>query len=101
MMNAAAIDLNTVVVQTEDLLSSELDGDTVLMSLTQAAYYGLDSTAQHIWKMIAQPCRVADLCEQIVSVYAVEPTVCEQDVCAFLTELKREGLIRVVADNGG
>ena len=72
MMNAAAIDLNTVVVQTEDLLSSELDGDTVLMSLTQAAYYGLDSTAQHIWKMIAQPCRVADLCEQIVSEYAVE-----------------------------
>ena len=101
MINGAVVDLNTVVVQTEDLLSSELDGDTVLMSLTQAAYYGLDSTAQRIWNMIAQPCRVVDVCEQLISDYAVEPAVCERDVCAFLTELKKEGLIRIVAEESG
>jgi hypothetical protein len=99
MKNPAAVDLNSVVVQTEDLLSSDLDGDTVLMSLTQAAYYGLDSTAQRIWNMIPQPCRVADLCERLVSDYAVERTTCEQEVCAFLTEMKKEGLIRVVAED--
>ena len=101
MKSPAAVDLDTMVVQTENLLTSELDGETVLMSLTQAAYYGLDSTAQRIWTMIAQPCRVADLCERLVADYAVERTACEQDVCAFLTELNKEGLIRVVAEDGG
>jgi len=101
MKSSPTIDLDSVVVQTEDLLSSELDGDTVLMSLTQAAYYGMDATAQRIWNLIAQPCRVADLCEQLISDYAVERSACEQDVCAFLTELNKEGLIRVVAEDGG
>lgn len=101
MKNLEAVDLNTVVVQKEDLLSSELDGDTVLMSVTQASYYGLDSTSQRIWNMIAQPCRVADLCERLVADYDVERTTCEQHVCAFLTELNTEGLIRVVTEDGG
>lgn len=100
MNSPHAVDLKTVVVQTEDLLSSELDGDTVLMSVTQASYYGLDSTAQRIWNMIAQPHLVADLCERLISEYAVERTTCEQNVCAFLTELNKEGLIRVVAEDG-
>ena len=101
MKSSPTIDLDSVVVQTEDLLSSELDGDTVVMSVTQAAYYGMDATAQRIWNLIAQPCRVADLCEQLISDYAVERSACEQDVCAFLTELNKEGLIRVVAEDGG
>lgn len=100
MNRSLAVDLNTVVVQTENLLTSELDGETVLMSLTQAAYYGLDSTAQSIWRLIAEPRRVADLCEHLVANYSVERTACEQDVCAFLTELNKEGLIRVVAEDG-
>ena len=47
MKSSDEIDLDTVVVQTEGIFSSELDGETVLMSLTQAAYFGLDSTGQH------------------------------------------------------
>ena len=101
MKSPTSVDLNSVVVQNKDLLSSELDGETVLMSLTQAAYYGLDSTAQRIWTMIDQPCRVADLCERLVTDYAVERATCEQDVCAFLSDLNKESLIRVVAEDGG
>ena len=101
MKSSPTIDLDSVVVQTEDLLSSELDGDTVLMSVTQASYYGLDSTGQRIWNMIAQPHRVADLCEQLIADYDVDRSTCEQHVCNFLTELNKEGLISVVVEDGG
>ena len=96
MKNPTSIDTDTVVVQTENLLTSELDGETVLMSLQRAAYYGLESTGQSIWNTIAQPTRVADWCEQLVSQYSVERTECEQQVRAFLKELNDEGLIRIV-----
>lgn len=100
MTRLAAIDRNTIVVQTDQLLSSELDGETVLMNLERAAYYGLDSTAQRIWNLIARPCRVADLCELLTNQYAVEPSTCEAEVCVFLAELNKEGLIRIVAEAG-
>jgi hypothetical protein len=100
MKSSITIDVDKVVVQKEDLLTSELDGDTVLMSMTQAAYYGLDLTAQRIWNMIAQPHRVADLCEQLIADYDVDRATCEQHVCTFLTELNKEGLIRVIAEDG-
>jgi hypothetical protein len=101
MTKPAAVDLDTIVVQTENLLTSELDGETVLMSLARPSYYGLDATGQRIWMLIAQPRRVGELCEQLVEEYAVDRAACEQQVCAFLTELNKEGLIRIAAQAGG
>jgi hypothetical protein len=101
MTKPAAVDLDTIVVQTENLLTSELDGETVLMSLARPSYYGLDATGQRIWMLIAQPRRGGELCEQLVEEYAVDRAACEQQVCAFLTELNKEGLIRIAAQAGG
>ncbi len=100
MKSLNEIDLATVVVQTEGIFSSELDGETVLMSLTQAAYFGLDSTGQVIWNMIAKPCRVGDLCDQLAADYNVDRSVLEQEVFEFLSELNEEDLIQVVSQNG-
>ena len=91
-----AINLETIVVQAKNLASSELDGETVLMGPTWAAYYGLDSTAQSIWNLIARPCRVSVVCEQLIARYAVERQTCEEQVCAFLSELHREGLVAIL-----
>jgi hypothetical protein len=97
MTKPAVVDLDTIVVQTENLLTSELDGETVLMSLARPSYYGLDSTGQRIWELVAQPRRVAQVCSQLIEEYDVERSACEQQVRAFLGELHKEGLIRIVA----
>jgi hypothetical protein len=96
MKNPALINLDTVVVQTEGLLSSELDGDTVLMGVDQAAYYGLDSTGQRIWSLIDQPRQVSEVCDTLIAEYEVDRTTCEEKVYSFLNELSKEGLIRIV-----
>jgi len=99
-MNSASISLDSVVVQAENLISSELDGETILMGVTQAAYYGLDATSQRIWDLISQPRQVSEVCDQLVAEYDVDRTTCEQQVFNFLTELNKEGLIRVVVEDG-
>lgn len=96
MSNQSSINMDTMVAQTENLLTSELDGETVLMSLESAAYFGLDSTARHIWNLIAKPTRVAEVCKELITDYEVERPECEQNVVAFLSELNTEGLIRIV-----
>jgi len=96
MKNPALINIDSVVVQAENLLSSELDGDTVLMGVNQAAYYGLDSTGQRIWNLIAEPRQVSEVCDLLIAEYDVDRTTCEHMVFAFLNELYKEGLIRIV-----
>ena len=89
------VGLNDIVEQNKDLLSSELDNDTVLMSVTQSSYFGLDATAQQIWNMIDQPRRVADLCEQLLEEYAVDRATCERDLIDLVEDLADHGLVAV------
>lgn len=49
------INLNSVVAQSEDQVSTELDGETVLMSIEQGNYYGMDKVLSRIWALIEKP----------------------------------------------
>ena len=85
----------TTVVRAENLLATDLDDETILMSIEQGAYYGMEQTARRIWELIATPHTVADLCRQLAEEYQVEPEVCRKDLLPFLEELRSEGLIVV------
>lgn len=87
------ITLETTVVRADDLLATDLDGETILMSIEQSAYYGMEKTARRIWELVEKPITVSDLCRQLAEEYRVDPQVCEQDTIAFLEELCRENLV--------
>ena len=86
---------DTQVVRTESLLSTELDDETILMSIEQGAYYGMEQTARRIWALLAEPRKVSEICGQLAQEYNVEPDQCRQDIIAFLEELQQEGLVVV------
>lgn len=89
------ITLETTVVRMDDLLTTDLDDETILMSIEQGAYYGMEQTARRVWELVEQPRMVADLCRQLAEEYSVEPAVCERDVIDFLEELLKENLVVV------
>jgi hypothetical protein len=41
--------------RTHDMLSTELDQETVLMSIDAGAYYGLAGPARSIWEKLEKP----------------------------------------------
>lgn len=90
-----AITAGTTIVRAGQLLATDLDEETILMSIEQGAYYGMEQTARRIWELIATPHTVADLCRQLAAEYHVEPEACQQDLLPFLEELRSEGLIVV------
>src|SRR5512139_2248742 len=87
------ITLETTVVRADDLLATDLDGETILMSIEQGAYYGMEKTARRIWELVEKPIKVADLCRQLAEEYQVDPVTCERDILAFLEELCSENLV--------
>ena len=85
----------TVVVASQDQVGSDLAGETVLLSMKTARYYGLAEVGAHIWTLVQKPITVAEICQMIVRDYDVAPAQCEVDVARFLEDLATHGLIEV------
>ncbi len=92
-----AISLDTVFTQRPGLLSNAVDGETILMRLDPAIYYGLAGTAHQIWQLLAEPCSAQAICARLESIYAVDPDTCRTQVGQFLETLAAEDLLSVVA----
>lgn len=79
----------------QDLLSTELDQETVLMSIDAGAYYGMAETARSIWEKLEKPLTFSALVDELVKEYQITPEACAADLQAFLGVMEQEGLLRV------
>lgn len=79
----------------QNLLSTELDQETVLMSIDAGAYYGLEGPARSIWEILETPLTFSALVDRLVEEYQVSSETCAADLEKFLSEMEREGLLRV------
>ena len=81
--------------RSDDLIATELDDETVLMSIDAGSYYGLDGTSRTIWQKLESPISFSELVDSLVREYRVSADACASDVQRFLCDMEREGLIRV------
>lgn len=85
---------DAMVSQTGKVLSTEIDGEIVLVGLESGNYFGLDVVGSAIWKRIEQPCRVDDLCRKLAEDFEGDPAVIAADTRAFLDTLIERDLAR-------
>lgn len=89
------IGLNSIIVATKDQVATDLAGETILLSLDTAMYYGLDEVGARILELAREPTQVAKIRDTIASEYDVALDRCERDVIAFLGQLADQKLIEV------
>jgi hypothetical protein len=90
------LELSSIVVAASDaLVEAEVDQEVLALSIERGTCYGMNSVASRLWKFLAKPIRVRDLCAAMVATYRVDPEVCERQVLELLQELRIEGLIRL------
>ena len=87
---------DTVLARSDELLEGDIDGETVMMSIEQGTYYGLDPIGSEIWALLDTPRSVAEICATMGERYDVEPLECERDVLVFLRDLVSDGSLRPV-----
>lgn len=92
MLNA-----DSKIARSEGMVEAEIDGETVMMSVEQGSYYGLDSIASRIWALIESPKSIREICEQLVLEYEVEMDQCQDDVMGFLHEMAERKVIQLSA----
>lgn len=91
-----SLPLSTVIVRHPDMLSAEIGGEAVMMSIEKGAYFGLNPVATRIWDLIEQPRSLAELVAAVFDEYDVDAMQCEADVREFSADMLERGLAQVV-----
>ena len=91
----APMSLASHVVAVSGLVSCDLAGETVILSLDTGKYYGLDSVGVRIWALLQEPTSIDAIRTALLEEYDVEPEVCTRDLLALLHNLAANKLITI------
>lgn len=94
-MQQASITPDSVVCRSRNQVSTEIDGEAVLLSIEMGKYYGMNKILTAIWNWLEQPTTVSEICAKVVQTYEVSDDVCRNDVEKVLAELRDEGLVDI------
>ena len=89
------IDLNSIVSHREDIDTTDLDGEKVMMDLEKGQYFALNSVASRIWEVIESPISGNKVVETLLEEYEVEREECEKSVLEFIKGLEDASLVSV------
>lgn len=76
-----------------DLIATDMDGETVMMSISRGTYFGLGGIGGRIWVLLAEPLSLAQLVQTVCDEYEVDEATCHADVEQFVNELLTHGLV--------
>ncbi|MDQ0859296.1 lasso peptide biosynthesis PqqD family chaperone [Bacillus sp. V2I10] len=98
-MDNAVISLtNSIVSQGEGNIVSDMNGEKVMLSISNGKYYNLGEMGSVIWDLIESPINFNQLIESLLSQYQVERDECQKQVLSFLESLNKEKLIKLEKD---
>lgn len=88
----------SIVVATENQVSTNLEDEAVILHLKDGVYFGINQVGARIWNLLQVPRTVGEIRDVILEEYDIEPQQCEQDLLKFLKELHSKGLINIRDD---
>jgi hypothetical protein len=84
-----------LIRRAKEAISTELDGETVILHIGTGIYSGLDRVGTTIWNSLEQPASFLSLKQKILKEYEVSEQQCITDLCSFLNDLINNQLIIV------
>lgn len=85
--------LDTSVVRNPNSVFTDMDGDTVIMSIEQGNYYGMSDVGTLVWKMLEQPKSIREIVQAVRMEYTVDESTCQNDLFEFIEDLIKNGLV--------
>lgn len=94
-MLSETITEKTVISRNSAVLTSEIDGEILMMNIEHGRYSSLNNIGSDIWRRIDPPCTFADLVERLVGDYDADHATVAKDVRALLTRMLERDVIRL------
>jgi hypothetical protein len=92
---ARQIGETTLISRSPSVVTAEVDGEIVMMSIEQGRYFGLDDIGSDIWKRIEQPCSFATLIDGLAADYESDRATIAADVQSLLGRMVEQDVVRL------
>jgi hypothetical protein len=92
---APTVSDSTMISRSPSVLTAEVDGEVVMMSIEQGRYFGLDYIGSDIWKRLDTPCSFAELIDRLARDYDADRAAIAADVRALLGRMAEQDVVRL------
>jgi hypothetical protein len=92
---ASRIADSTIISRSPSVLTAEVGGEVVMMSVAQGHYFGLDDIGSDIWKRLDPPCAFADLVNRLAADYDADRASIAADVRTLLESMAERDVVRL------
>ena len=86
---------SSIVVASEEQVSSNINDKIVILNLKSGVYYSLNAVGVSIWNLIQKPKTVLEIRDTLLNEYEFDTEQCDREVLSLLQELESVGLIEV------
>ena len=85
----------TVLNRKAEIVTANMDGETVMMCIETGKYYNLGTIGGKIWALLETEKTFSQLVDCLTEEYDVERARCETETETFLRELAEQGLLMI------
>lgn len=85
--------ISRVLRRNPEVLSSEMEDETILMAPQSGAYCTLNKTGAAIWRLLETPCAVDEIIDHLSEKYSQKRDKIEHPVLGFVTRMEEQELL--------
>lgn len=89
------INVKDIVLRKDNILSSVVDDETVLLCIENSKYYGIDPVGTSIWNLLDEPRSIELIIITMQELYDVSAEQCRTDVLRFINHLVEKNLVKL------
>ena len=93
------ISLQQKVTISSEVVSQEVDGETVLLDLESESYFGLDEVGTRIWQLLNEGSNLQTVFDILLGEYDVDEKQLKKDIQDHVAQLVEAGLISLTSLN--
>lgn len=94
MENQPALTDETRISRSSAVLTAEVDGEIVMMSIEKGRYFGLDDIGSQVWNLIDTPCTFGELVDRLLAQYDADRDAIAGDVRGLLLSMAERDVVR-------
>ena len=90
-----SVPFNQRVKLPDDVLISDLEGESVILNLKSERYYGLDNVGTRFLSLLSTSESIEQAFEALLAEYDVEADTLRLDLTNLLVDLREQGLVEI------
>ena len=89
------MDQHALISKSTHQVSSQLDGEVVLLDINTGDYFKIDPVGSRIWELLEEPTTLSSLCKTLTAEFDISAERCRADVTTFIEKLVSLSLVVV------